>query len=155
MIDRHNRSIVANVTLAGLFFLWATASATVLAANDSGRGPQCQSAQTVHIKGFVKTKEGQAVAGAELISDQVYFSNAVPLPNFVENIDLKCGCGNNFGVSANGIVAGKILTSADGSYDVVVKVDTSPQCVNAIPAMSVNKSKMMWKKVGMSIQPAP
>lgn len=148
-MSRERRDSGWRALLAGVGLVLGIAAAA--SADPEPPNSQCDH---VHVKGFVRTQDGQGVANAELDMGPPGLDAAGratgmatgkgQLPGFVQGVPDGCDCGTP-----------RIRTNADGSYDLKIRIGPDARCTSAVDRLTVDKSKMYWRRPGVSITPAP
>ncbi len=141
-MDRGRCRSILGTVMPGLAFIIGTT--VVASADPEPANSQCDH---IHVKGHVRTQSGQGVGDAALeVPGGGPGGGGVSrdLPPFVQGVPARCDCGTPH-----------IRTAPDGSYELKIRVGPDAQCTSAIDRITIDKSKMFWKKPGVSITPAP
>jgi len=117
---------------------------------DPGQSSRC--GDHIHVKGHVRTSDGQGVSGADPSWDGggaaskgggAGMSTGKELP-FLQGLPQGCVC--NFGM---------VKTGGDGSYNLKIEIEPDARCLSAVDRVQVDKNRLYWHKTGVTIVPAP
>ena len=117
---------------------------------DPGQSSAC--GDHIHVKGHVRTSDGQGVSGADPSWDGgggpgakggggMAASRDLP---FLQGLPQGCVC--NFRL---------VRTGGDGSYDLKIEIAPDARCLSAVDRITVDKNRLYWHKTGVTIVPAP
>jgi hypothetical protein len=100
----------------------------------------------IHVKGHVRDQSGGGVSGAAPAWGEgsgMATGRRQDLP-FLQGLPNGCVCDTRMAP-----------TGGDGSYDLKIEVASDPRCTSAVDRITVDKTKLFWRKQGMTIVPAP
>ena len=130
-----------------LFALVFALGAGAPAWADPGQSSGC--GDHIHVKGHVRTSDGQGVSNATVAWDgggadaKAGMSTGKELP-FLQGLPQGCVC--NFRL---------VRTGGDGSYDLKIEISQEARCLSAVDRVTVDKNRLYFHKTGVTIVPAP
>jgi hypothetical protein len=118
---------------------------STLAFADPGQSASC--GDHIHVKGHVRDQSGGGVSGAT-----PHWGESASGGGAAAGKDLPFLQGLPSGCFCRGLMQ---ATGGDGSYDLKIEIAADPRCTSAVDRVTVDKTKLYWRKQGMTIVPAP
>ncbi|HEV8585262.1 MAG TPA: hypothetical protein VGT02_09870 [Methylomirabilota bacterium] len=117
-----------------------------LAWADPGQSANC--GDHIHVKGHVRDAQGGGVSGATPFYGEgpIAGGGASAGKDLPFLVGMPSGCLCNFRQQP---------TAGDGSFDLKIEVSPDPRCTSAVDRVTVDKTKLYWRKQGVTIVPAP
>ncbi len=100
----------------------------------------------IHVKGHVRDAQGGGVAGAMPHWGDATGSGAAASRDLPFLQGLPNGCICHARMSATG---------GDGAFELKIEVSQDPRCTSAVDRITVDRTKLYFRKQGVTIVPAP